>query len=51
MLDAVHVARTVVIARDGLETLADAHDDHEEDETQPVSDTVSTHGEVTAIFH
>ena len=50
-LDAVHIACSVVIARDGLEALADADDDHEEDESQTVGDAVGAHGKVTAILH
>ena len=51
MLDAVHVARAVVVARDGLEALADTHDDHEEDESQAIGNAVSAYSEITAIGH
>ena len=51
LLDAVQIACAVVIAGNGLKTLTDTHDDHEEDESQAIGDAIGTHRKVAAVGH
>ena len=46
----VVLPRTEVITRNGLHPLVDAHDDHHEEESQPIDDTVSTDIEIAAVL-
>ena len=43
--------RAVVVTRDGLHPLIEAHDDHGKEEKHTVDDAVSTHGQVAAVLH
>lgn len=46
----VELPGTVIIPSNGLHTLIDAHDDHHEEESQPIDDTVSTDIEIAAVL-
>ena len=49
VLEAVGVAGAVVVAGDGLHTLADAEDEHHHQSAEGVHDAVGAHGKVAAV--